>query len=215
MGGFFSALFGGSNPTLAADISNSGAISGYGTSLGQGDISDASNFYKTLLSGNPQEIGQLLGPQLSDIQQQGQQQIQNQSQFGNRSGGVNAANQQNIDTQRQGVEQLISQLTGGAAQGLTSIGQFEQGLGLQANQINAQQAQQQFENQQNSLLSKVIGSGIGSLESFGLGSLEGGGLFGGGGGGGGGIGDYSNVGSETEGSIFGGPPTGQSGSFFS
>ncbi len=163
MGGFFSALFSGSNPTLASDISNAGQITNFGTNLGEGDISQASNFYKGLLSGNPQEIGQLLGPQFSDIQQQGQQQIQNQAEFTNRSGGTNAANQQNIDTQRQGVQQLISQLTGGAAGALTGIGTSEQGLGLQANQIQEQEAQQQLENEQNSIFGGLLSGGVGAL----------------------------------------------------
>src|SRR5271166_1785992 len=159
MGGFFSSLFGGSNPTLAADITNSGEISGFGTSLGQADTSDASNFYKDLLSGDPQKIGQLLGPQFSDIQKQGQEQIQTASQFGNRSGGTNAANETNIDSQRANVEKLISQLTGQAAGALTGIGTAEQGLGLSANEINAHEAQQKLQNEQNSIFGNAIGEG--------------------------------------------------------
>src|SRR5208283_735050 len=143
MAGFFSQIFGGSNPTLNNDISAASNQINFSTNLGQKDISTGSNFYNDLLSGDPTKIGQLLGPQLSGIQQQGQQQIQTAGEFGNRSGGTNAGNQQNIDTQRANVEKLISQLTGGAAQAVTGIGENQIGTALNANQISSQESQQQ------------------------------------------------------------------------
>lgn len=188
MGGFFSALFGGSSPQLNQALSQSGQVAGFGTNLGEGDITQASNFDKALLSGDPSAIGKILSPQFSDIQAQGQQQLQNLVQFGNRSGGTNAAAETNIDSQRADVERLISQLTGQAEQGLTGIGLGEQGIGLGANQQQAGEAQQKLENEKNSIFGNVLGD----LSGFGTDLLTGGigGLFGGAGGGGfGGIGD--------------------------
>ena len=183
MGGFFNALFTGSNPTLSSDITGAGNISNFGTTLGEGDLTQSSDFYKDLLSGDPTKIGEILGPQLSNIQKQGQQQIQTAAEFGNRSGGTNAAAQTNIDSQRQNAQQLISQLTGQAASGLTGIGESALGTGLQANAQQAQESQEQLQNQKGSLLSSITGDVVGAATDFLTGEIPG---FGAGGGGGGG-----------------------------
>src|ERR1700733_4311426 len=114
MGSFLSGIFSGSAPGVTQSENTAGSVTGAETGAGISDLSDASSFWKTILGGNQQAISQLLAPQISTIQGQGQQQIQNQSQFGNRSGGTNASNQQNIDQQRQQVEQMIAGLTGQA-----------------------------------------------------------------------------------------------------
>jgi hypothetical protein len=159
--GFFSGLFEGSSPGTTSSESTAGNITNFGTNLGESDLSTGSNFFKSLLSGNPQAIGQLLGPQLSTVQQQGQQQLNTNAQFGNRSGGTNASNQTNIDSQRQQVEQMIAQLTGSAASGVTGIGESAIGTGLSADQLQANVAQQLLQNQQQSLLGGVISGGAG------------------------------------------------------
>ena len=182
---FFGGLFTGSNPTLNTDISQSGQISDYGTTLGEGDLSQASNFYSDLLSGDPSKIGQILGPQLSNIQQQGQQQLNTNAQFGNRSGGTNASNQTNMDSQRQQVEQMIAQLTGSAASGLTGIGENALSTGLSANQIQEGESQQRLKNQDDSILGGLFGGGVSALADFGESELFGMGTGSGGGDGGG------------------------------
>ena len=169
--GFFGGLFTGSNPTLNTDISQSGQISDFGTTLGEGDLSQASNFYSDLLSGDPSKIGQILGPQLSNIQQQGQQQLNTNAQFGNRSGGTNASNQQNMDSQRQQVEQMIAQLTGGAASGLTGIGTNALSTGLNANEVQANESQEKLANIDNSLFGKSITDFAQTAENAGEGEL--------------------------------------------
>lgn len=172
MGGFsFGGLFEGSNPTLSSDIANAGNITNFGINLGEGDLTQASNFDKELLSGNPTEIGQILGPQLSNIQKQGQQQIQTAAEFGNRSGGTNASAQTNIDSQRQNAQQLISQLTGQAESGLTGIGENALSTGLSANAQQAEQSQQALQNEQNSIFGNVIGEGVGAATTAGLGAI--------------------------------------------
>lgn len=194
MGGFFSSLFEGSNPTLNNDIAQSGQISNFGTNLGEGDLTAGSDFYKTLLNGDPEATAKLLAPQISTIQGQGNQQIQTGAQFGNRSGGTNASNQTNIDTQRADVEQMIAQLTGQAASGLTGIGEAGLGFGLNANAQQAGESQQKMRNQQDSILGGLFGGGVSSLADLGISKLisflnsVGGGRDSSGGGGGGGSG---------------------------
>lgn len=170
------SIFGGSNPTLSGDIGQSGQAAGFGTSVGEGDIGAASSFYNTLLGGNQAQEAQLLAPQIQNIQQQGQQQIDKAAQFGNRSGGTNAAAQNNIDTQRADVSNMISGLTGSAASGLAGLGTSTLGLGLQANQQQADQSQNQLQNWQQSILGGVAAGGVGNLGT-GLSEL-GSGLFG-------------------------------------
>ena len=112
---FLSSVFGTSDKTLTGDVGNAGDIMQFGTDLGKKDLTQVPTSTVPLLSGDPNAIGKLLGPQFSTIQKQGQQQLNTASEFGNRSGGTNAAAQTNIDTQRADVEKLISQLTGQAA----------------------------------------------------------------------------------------------------
>lgn len=161
--GFWGGLFGGSNSELNSDINQSSGIAGFGTSVGEGDINAASGFDNALLSGNEAAEGKLLAPQIANIQQEGQQQIQTAGEFGNRSGGTNASAQNNIDSQRANVNSMISQLTGGAASGLASLGTSTLGLGLSANQLNEQEAQQRMQNQKNS----IFGTGISDLAQAG------------------------------------------------
>src|SRR5271166_2799151 len=141
---FFSSLFGGSNAAIDNATANAGQIMNFGTNLGEKNLTTGSNFYNDILSGDPTKIGAILGPELSGIQQQGQQQIQTAGEFGNRSGGTNAAAQTNIDSQRKAVEDMISKLTGSAAGAVTGIGENALGTGLNANQVSAQEGQMQL-----------------------------------------------------------------------
>jgi hypothetical protein len=191
MGSFLSGIFGGSAPGVSQSENTAGSVTGAETGAGISDLNDASSFWKTILGGNQQAISQLLAPQISTIQGQGQQQIQNASQFGNRSGGTNASNQQNIDSQRQQVEQMIAGLTGQAASQVGNLGATQLGFGLNANQQRSTDAQQILQNQQGSLFGQLISGAAGA----GLDYLTGG--FGGGSGGSGGGGDfYPTSGSE-------------------
>jgi hypothetical protein len=98
------------------------AASGFATSAGEGLVDSSSTLMNALLSGNSADISKLLAPQISTLQKQGQQQIQTSSQFGNRSGGTNAANQNVIDSTRANVSDMTAQLTGGALNSSASLG---------------------------------------------------------------------------------------------
>ncbi len=68
---FWGSLFGGSNPTLNQDIGQFGQIGGFATGLGESNLSQASNFWSSILSGDQSKIAKTLGPEIGAIQQQG------------------------------------------------------------------------------------------------------------------------------------------------
>jgi hypothetical protein len=180
--GFLGGIFGGDAPGVNQSESTASSVTGAETGAGVSNLNNASSFWNQILSGNQQDISKLLAPEISTIQGQGQQQIQNQSQFDNRSGGTNASNQQNIDTQRQQVEQMIAGLTGQAATQVGNIGSTQLGFGLNANQQRSTDAQQILKDQQGGLLGQLLsgatGFGFDQLTSFlggGNGSSSGGG----------------------------------------
>ena len=171
MGSFLGGLFAGQNPTLQGDINQSGQIAGFGTSVGEGDIGAASGFDEGLLSGNQAEEAKLLAPEISDIQKQGQQQIQTAGEFGNRSGGTNASAQNNIDTQRSQVNDMVAKLTSGAASGLGTLGTSTLGLGLNANAQQANESQENLSNEENSIFGNSIGSAAGAATDAAIGAF--------------------------------------------
>ncbi len=159
--GFLGGIFGGDAPGLTQSENTAGSITSSQTGAGEKNLNTASDFWNTILGGDQQAIGKLLSPQISNIQGQGQQQIQNESQFGNRSGGTNATNQTNIDSQRQQVEQMIAGLTGQAAGQVGQLGATQLGFGLDANQQRATTAEQILKNQQGGLLGQLLSAGTG------------------------------------------------------
>jgi hypothetical protein len=140
--------------------------------MGQGNITNSSNFFNSLLSGNSKDQAKVLAPQIKTMQDQGQQQLNTTSQFGNRSGGTNASNQKNMDTTRGNISSSISSLTGGAANSLMSSGQSLLGTSLDAYQQQEQMSQDQMKNWQNSILGNSISTGVGAAEAFATGGLS-------------------------------------------
>jgi len=164
--GFFGSLFGGSNPTLSKDINQFGALGGYASGLGEKNLSQASNFMSSILSGDQSKIAKVLGPQIGSIQQQTQQSRNVASQFGPRGGGSTAAMQMAGDTSRSNINSMISSLLGSSASGLGSLGSSLLGQGMQAYGQQAQLSQEQMENQSGGLLglglTKAVGGGVGA-----------------------------------------------------
>ncbi len=169
--GFWGSLFGGSNPTLSKDINQFGQIGGFATGLGENNLSQASNFWSSILSGDPSKTAKTLAPQISSIQQQGQQKKNATAQFGNRSGGNNASNQMVTDNSRADVNDLIASLTGNAASGLASSGSGLLGQGASAYGSQVSASQQQMQNWANSILGMGTTSAAAAAESYGLGKL--------------------------------------------
>ena len=157
---FLGGIFTGSNPTLTGDEGQAGQIAGFGTSQGEGDIGAASAFDQNLLNGNSAEDAKLLAPEISNITGQTQQQANTIGQFGGRSGGNNSEVQAAGDKARASVNDMVSQLTGGAASQLGSLGTSTLGLGLNANQVQEEDSQQALKNQQGSILGGLISGGV-------------------------------------------------------
>lgn len=159
---FFSGLFGGSNPTLNSQLGTLGGIAGNTSSQGVSDVSSASKFFQSILSGDTKS----LAPQIGGIQKQGQQQKQTLSQFGNRSGGTNASAQTIDDKTKSSINDMIASLTGGAASSLGSLGTSLIGQGLGAYKQQADVSQTQLENWKSSILGSGITGAINYGESF-------------------------------------------------
>jgi hypothetical protein len=166
MGDFMSGIFTGKNETLNGDIGNAGNIMNFGTATGEGAVNTGLGFEEGILSGDQAKQAQLLAPEISNIQKQGQQQIQTASQFGNRSGGVNAAAQNNVDTQRSAVNDMIAKLLGSSASNVTSTGENLLNTGLQANQLQADESQQKMTNQADSIFGRGITQDFSTLNTM-------------------------------------------------
>ena len=104
----------------------------FATGEGEADILASDKLWQAILSGDPGQISKVLGPQMSAINKQGQQNKLTASQFGNRGGGTNAGSQMTDDTTRSAIDSTISQLTGTAATSLGSGGRGLLGTGVSA-----------------------------------------------------------------------------------
>jgi hypothetical protein len=167
---FLSSLFGGSNSTLSGDINQTGSLAGYGSNLGQQNTNAGSGFFSSLLSGNSAQIAQTLAPEISQMQQGGQQQKNAIAQFGNRSGGSNSAAQGIDSGNRANLTNLIGGLQSGAASSLLSSGQnlLNTSLGALGQQADMSEIQQQ--NWANSIFGQGLTGGLLGGEGIGLAS---------------------------------------------
>ena len=171
MGAFLSSIFGGSNPTLGKDMNQFGQDAGVTGGIGNADATAASKFYTDILSGDPTKQAQAIAPQTAAAQEGAQQQKNQAAQFAPRSGGM-AATMAGMDANtRAQLIQLLGGLQSGAASGAAGLGTAEQGLSQQATGQQAQLSQEQMQNWANSILGKGISSGVGAVESAGLGAI--------------------------------------------
>jgi hypothetical protein len=170
MGDFFASLFGGQNKTLNNTIGNAGSIQGFTQGVGERGTTDAMKYYHDILSGN---TASAMAPYTQQLQDQTQAEKGANAEFHDRSGGGTAASAGADAANRATLASLLAKLRSGAAGSEAQIGQTATGQSLDANQQEAQQAQMRMQNWLNSILGKGISSGIGTLESFGLGKLPG------------------------------------------
>jgi len=160
MGGWLSSIFTGSSPGIKSAEGGAGTIAGFGTSTGMGDTRTASDELTKLIGGDPAAISKILAPQIGQVAGQANQKIQTEGQFANRSGGTNASNAATIDASRASIDDMISRLTGGAIGELGQMGENLLHTGLSADELQAKLAQQELENNQNSLLGGIISKGV-------------------------------------------------------
>lgn len=113
---------------------NTAGIGSFATSTGEGDISAASDFWKGILSGDQNQLSRILGPQYSNISQRAGQEEKTLSEFGTRSGGTAAAQQQIGDEERRAGAQMEGSVLSGAAENLGNMGSGLLSTGLSADE---------------------------------------------------------------------------------
>ncbi|HEY3620718.1 MAG TPA: hypothetical protein VGK96_28275 [Candidatus Sulfotelmatobacter sp.] len=122
MGSLVSSIFDilSGNPTQ----SEQNQLSTLGTqesSTGTGAVNAANDFYGDILAGGPAEA-EALAPEIKANQDQLQQSRNANAQFGNRSGGLNAATQAGVSQSRGNIIDLEGQLKSSAAAGEAGLG---------------------------------------------------------------------------------------------
>lgn len=163
---FLGGLLGGSNPTLNSDIDQMGGLASFLTNTGTSDVATASNFMKTLTSGDSSAVTKLLAPQISAIQRRNQQQKQQLGEFGGRSGGTVAATIKGDDDVHAAINDMVSNLTGSAVGNLASLGTNLTSQGAADINSQANLSQVRMQNWQNSILGKGLSTAAGAAESY-------------------------------------------------
>jgi hypothetical protein len=143
--GFFGVDMGPSGGQYGATNALTGEA-GFAGSVGEGLLSNSSAFVNALLSGNQADIAKLLAPQIGAISKQANEKTQTNAEFGSRSGGTNASNQNTMDAARGSVNDMISSLTSGAigaglSTGSNLLGQSMSGYDSVFNQNLTEQQQ--------------------------------------------------------------------------
>jgi hypothetical protein len=171
--GFFSSLFGGSNPTLNQNIPAFQSQAGFSAGVGNKDVTAASKWYNDILSGDPTKMAEAIAPETSAVQGETQQAKNQTAQFSPRSGGT-AATIAGLDANtRAQIIKLLGGLQSHAASGDASLGTTEQGIGLESRKAADDASQQQMQNWANSILGKSITEGVQAAETAGLGAAGG------------------------------------------
>jgi hypothetical protein len=149
-----------------------GAVGDYGTTQGESDINAGSGFWKSILSGDSSKTSQALAPAIDSAKKSASSDMKTTAMFGGRSGGTAASNAAKSDTVHGYITDLIGNLTGKAADSLTSTGGnlLTTGLGAYGQQEAA--SQEQMQNWSDSILGKGITSGVAAGESAGLGAAK-------------------------------------------
>ena len=170
MGGFLSSIFTGANPGLHKAQTNLNDLAGFSSNTGEQGTNAAMGYNMGILSGNPTQVAQTLAPEIKTLGEQAQQNKNTVAQFGNRGGGMNSVMAGLDDATRSKLISLMGQLRQGAAGQLGQLGTANLQLGQQGNVDAAKLAQQEHENQMNS----IFGKGIADLGSTALNAAEGG-----------------------------------------
>lgn len=140
--GLFGIGGSGAKTTRNSELGAWGALSNIGSwantfgqnqsQAGANNLNTAANFWNTILGGNRGAISQLIAPEVSTIQNQTNEQIQTAGQFGNRSGGTNAAQVADASAGSTAIQNLINTIFSQAPTQLASVGAEQEGLGLGA-----------------------------------------------------------------------------------
>lgn len=141
VGGIFDLMEG--NPT-APEEHQLGGLTGFENQLGEPLANAGAGFEQDILSGDPTKMATALAPEISSGQGQVEQNLLQNSNFGNRGGGTNASTQNAEAAQRGNIINLeggLQEKTAGAAvsQGAGFLDQASRNLGTQADLAAANQ----------------------------------------------------------------------------
>ena len=148
MGGLIGGIF---DLTSGDPTANEGhqlaGLSGFETGTGEGLETAGAGFDESLLSGDPTKISSALAPEISTGQQQVEQAALGNANFGNRSGGTNAATQNAEAKNRGNIIDLEGGLQSGAASsalgaGSGLLGQASSNINDKASKVAKLKAQQ-------------------------------------------------------------------------
>lgn len=135
-----------------------GNIGNFATSTGEADISTASDFWRSILSGDQSQLSRVLGPEFSNISKRGEQEAKTLSEFGTRSGGTLAQQEQIGEGERTEATNLEGGVLKSAATELGSMGSGLLSTGLSADEAAfsaAQTIQQQHAAKMNDLFKSI------------------------------------------------------------
>lgn len=166
MGGLFGIGGGSSKTDRNQQLTSWGTlndINAFTEPFGEKNLTTASNFFNSILSGDMGQISKTLAPEISTITGQAEQQKKTNAEFGNRAGGTNSANQALTAGENAQINSMIDSLLSGSASALASIGLST----LQTGQQGIETAGQQATNSRPTDLQQgnLLGGGIASLLS--------------------------------------------------
>jgi hypothetical protein len=156
--GFWGSILGGKNETLDQSIPKLGQTADWATGLGKADVMQGSNFLSSILSGDSSKQMQVLGGTVGAAKTSVNQDTKTASEMGTRSGGTAASNAAMTDKFHGWMTSLFGDLTGHAADTLTSVGGNLVGTGLEATGQQIGASEQQMKNWQHSLAGKQLGN---------------------------------------------------------
>ena len=113
---------------------------------------------KGILSGNAEQITQLLSPQISAEKKGVQQDQKTNAMTGGRSGGTAAGNAASSDKVHSDITDMVAKLTGGAASGLTSVGANLLSTGVAGSKAGFDEATQ-MQQQRAAQINDIVKSG--------------------------------------------------------
>jgi hypothetical protein len=162
---FLSSLFGGQNSTLNANIAKTGAIGDFSTGMGEKNLTTASDFWNSILSGDSSKQMAVLNPAISSVKTSTAQENKSTAEMGTRSGGNAASTAATNDKVHDYITKLIGDLTGKAAGEVGSIGSNQLNVGLEALGMQTDMSQKRMENWEKSILGKGITTAVQSAEN--------------------------------------------------
>lgn len=167
---FWSSLFGGQSKTLNSDINKTGQVADFASGTGQSSTTKGTNWFSSILSGDPTKIGQALAPAIAAGQQGVQQQKNQIANFGNRSGGSTAKANALESENRGNITKAVGEMQSGAASTLLSSGDSLLSKAMSGFGQEASLDAKRMENWRKS----ILGAGTIDLAQTGLNAAEGG-----------------------------------------